>query len=428
MSERNQVKESGSEIAVESNPIIDGFLMADQGSLKKIADGVYVIGGQGYTVLVETERGLVITDSGPGGDITRELIEKVRSISEKPVIALVYSHGHGGYNYGARYWVKEALGRGYEPPEVIAHERVVNRFDRYKETWGLQRLLNQLQIRVSPPQEAPEKWFYYPTRTFREKLIIDGGDRLVEVLSAPSETDDAVALWLPDSGVLYAGPGFINSIPNVGTPLRTLRDPVRWADTLERLIALKPKVLIPEFGELVFGEDSVSHVLKLYVDALCYLRKETVKRMNAGMTEREIIHDIDYPAEIFHDPLMSPEYGTPEFIVRDIWRSENGWWDRNATNLHPADPDSAARAIREAIADPEYVLRKAQAHRENGDPQLALHVLDLLATTPDGDEISKRARFIKAEILQQLSQTATSVVSKQLYVSESENLMKADRI
>ena len=43
-------------------------------------------------------------------------------------------------------------------------------------------------------------------------------------LWVPSETDDALAVWLPETRVLYGGaatPG--DAIPNIGTPLRTQR-------------------------------------------------------------------------------------------------------------------------------------------------------------------------------------------------------------
>ncbi len=52
------------------------------------------------------------------------------------------------------------------------------------------------------------------------------------LIAAPSETDDAIAAWWPTGRLLYGGPAVIDSVPNVGTPFRTLRDPVRWADSL----------------------------------------------------------------------------------------------------------------------------------------------------------------------------------------------------
>ncbi|MBA4720644.1 alkyl sulfatase dimerization domain-containing protein [Alloalcanivorax xenomutans] len=405
----------------KESPILGEFLLANK-DLKTIAPGVHLLGGQGNSVVVETANGVVITDSGPGGKITRAMIEHVRQLTDKPVLAIVYSHGHLGYNHGAHSWLADAAERGHPRPKMVAQANLPRRYDRYQETWGLQAHLNGLQFNSQFPETAPEKWFTYPDITFRERHVIDGGDRQVEILEAPSETDDAMALWLPEEKILYAGPAFIKSIPNIGTPLRTLRDPVRWAETMERLLALEPEMLIPEFGRPIEGREAVREAMTLTIKALRYLREETVKRMNRGMTEAEILHDIAYPDEIFGHPLMKPSYGMPEYIVRDIWRSENGWWDRNATQLHPGEPDAVAAALREAISDPEQVLTVARRKREEGQPQLALHVLDLLSPERSQDEIGARARALKAEILEQLAEASPSFVSAQIYRSVATRL------
>ena len=187
-------------------------------------------------------------------------------------------------------------------------------------------------------------------------------------------------------------------------------------------MALDAEVLIPEFGRPVEGRDEVRQAMQLTVDALRYLRRETVRRMNQGMTEWQILHDMEYPDEIFGHRLMRPSYGMPEYIVRDIWRSENGWWDRNPTHLHPAAPGEVSEALREAVADSDHVLRCAQAHRDNKRPQLALHVLDMLSPENPGDDCARRARALKAELLEQLAEASPSFVSAQIYRSEAARL------
>ena len=421
MSEENNNTDQRPDAAQKTAPILGEFLLSDQ-ELRGLGGGVHLLGGQGNSVVVETANGLILTDTGPGGRVTRAMIARIRAFTDKPLLAIVYSHGHLGYNHGARAWLEDAAERGHPRPDIIAQENLPRRYTRYQETWGLQAHLNGLQFNARFPEQPPEKWFTYPNILFRDRHVIDGGDRLVEVLAAPSETDDAVALWLPESRILYAGPAFIKSIPNIGTPLRTLRDPVRWADTMERLMALQPELLIPEFGKPVEGADAAREALSLTVTALRYLRDETVKRMNLGMSEAEILHDMDYPEQIFGHRWMTPNYGMPDYIVRDIWRSENGWWDRNATQLHPAAPRAVAQALREAITDPEHVLELAGRKAGQGEPQLALHILDLLSPDCLRDEIGLRARALKADLLEQRAEASPSYVSAQIYRSVARRL------
>lgn len=84
-----------------------------------------------------------------------------------------------------------------------------------------------------------------PDETYETRMVIHGGRRDVELIYAPSETDDVTAVWIPGERLLYGSAAVIRSIPNVGTPLRTIRDPVRWAETLERLYALPPAFSFP---------------------------------------------------------------------------------------------------------------------------------------------------------------------------------------
>ena len=173
-------------------PVVSDFLLAKK-DVTTVADGVHLVGGQGNSVLVETERGLVITDSGPGGKVTRSMIEHVRGISDKPLLAIVYSHGHVGYNHGAKRWLEDAAERGHPKPEIIAQSRLAHRYRRYQETWRLQGHLNGLQFNFQMPEQPPEKWFTFPTIEFDDRYVIEGGDRDIEILAAPSETDDCMA-------------------------------------------------------------------------------------------------------------------------------------------------------------------------------------------------------------------------------------------
>jgi uncharacterized sulfatase len=340
-------------------------------------------------------------------------------ITDAPVHAIVYSHGHLGYNNAVPTWLEDAERRGDPPPRIIAHENLVRRWRRYRETEPLQKLFIELQFRVPIGAVTQTLAMTLPTETFRDALTLGTGDRRVQLLWAPSETDDAIALWLPDVRVLYGSAAVTPSIPNVGTPLRTLRDPIRWADTLDRLAALDPEIVVMEFGPPIEGRERIQRVLGSTSAALRWLRREVVERMNRGLNVVEILHDLEYPPELFDQPWMSPTYGYADYIVRDIFRSENGWWDRNPTHLHPAHPDAAGAAVLSAIRDRAAVLERARALAKEGDPQLALHVIDLLALAPGDDPDVVEARRLKAELCRTLAGETPSFVSQSLYVSAS---------
>jgi alkyl sulfatase BDS1-like metallo-beta-lactamase superfamily hydrolase len=387
-----------------------------------LGEGLVVLPGQGNSLAAETDAGVVVLDAS-GYRHVDGMLATLREHTDAPVHAIVYSHGHHGYNAAVDVWQAHNEERGDPPPRLVAHENVLRRHARYRETEQLQLRMASVQFparqRVPLDVLATGLRLHDPTETFSDHMTLVDGARRIELIWAPSEVDDAIALWFPDDGLLCGGaatPGF--TIPNIGTPLRTQRLTIRWAETLERLAALGATRLMTEFGPMIEGDDIRMQLLAT-ADALRWLRDEVVRRMNEGMDEAEIIADMTYPAELFDQPWMRPTYGAPDYIVRDLYREENGWWDRNPTTLHPAPKAEAAEAVLSAIADPQVVLDRARQLGDRGDTQLALHVIDLLALADGDDPAVVEARAFKAELCRIRSKEIDPFVSKSCYRSSA---------
>jgi uncharacterized sulfatase len=137
--------------------------------------------------------------------------------------------------------------------------------------------------------------------------------------------------------------------------------------------------------------------------------------MNAGMVIEDVVNDIDYPDEYADSPWIPQSYGCAEYVIREVWRIEAGWWDRNITTVHPASVADSTRAVLDAITDKQAVLDAARAHLENGEPQLGLHVIDLLAmATDDTPEVSE-ARDIKQALAAALAEKSPTYMSENYY-------------
>ena len=109
------------------------FLVSGTGT-ETVAPGLHILRGQGQSFVAETDAGLVVIDAGPGGAVTRSMIESLRKLSDAPVHALCYSHGHIGYNAGVPDWVAHARERGDPTPRLIGHRNLPKRYARYSET------------------------------------------------------------------------------------------------------------------------------------------------------------------------------------------------------------------------------------------------------------------------------------------------------
>ncbi len=398
-----------------------------QGTLGNVTlgDGLWVLPGQGNMLAARTDEGIMITDAGSMA-LAPVMIDYLRGHTDEPVAAILYSHGHGQYNAGVPVWQAHNATRGEPAPRLVAHHNILRRYSRYRETAELQARTMKAQfpgrddLALAVYKTNVDEDMHDPTETFFDRLKVAEGSRPVELIWAPSETNDCIAVWYPADGLLFGGPATPgDTIPNIGTPLRTQRFSVRWADTLDRLAALGAERLLTEFGPLVEGADHIRERLSRTAEALRWLRQEVVARMNRGMDEREVLADMTYPAALFDQPWMKPTYGAPEYIVRDLFREENGWWDRNPTSLHPATSAEIGDAVLSAIADPQVVLTRARELQAAGETQLALHVVDLLALAPGGDGVVGEAKALKAELCIARAQEIAPYVSRGLYRSHA---------
>lgn len=374
--------------------------------------------GTGNSLTIETDAGLVQVDTGIETGHAATMIEAIREVTDQPLHALVYSHGHTAYNHGVEAWLSHAAERGEPAPRVVAHRNLPRRYERYRQTLRYQELTSEWQFGFPPGTITDTHMFDVlrdPDETYIDSMTLVGGSRRVELLHCHAETDDGTAVWLPDDGVLYGGNATIGSFPNIGSPLRSPRDAWAWADQLDRYLGLDAQILVREYGPEIHGADRVRDMLTTVRDALRWLRTETVTRLNAGMVVEDVVNDIDFPEDWANSPWMPQTYGCPEYVIRDIWRLETGWWDRNVTNVHPARVADSAAAIAAAVTDHDAVLAAARAHHEAGEHQLALHVVDLLAMA-EGDAPSVvAARALKAEVAAALAASSPAYMSTNYY-------------
>lgn len=415
----NDSNEVLSEIDRSADALAGSNLLVDLGP------GIFGQQQAGWLVTIETRHGLVQIDTG---DQASASLAAIRSRTDAPFTDIVFSHGHQRYNLACRDWVVDCVRTSGRVPRVIAHENVPRRQRRYQESAGLQNRLLERQFRYPPGSlEGREFPFTTPTHTFRDSFTIETPGRTIDVVHAPSETDDAVAVWLREDRVLYGGPACIPFFPNVGSPQRPVRDPVRWADTLDRLATFPADLLIREFGEPVQGHEPILEYLASTARALRWCHHTVVELMNQGHNVAEIVNMVEFPPEIFDKPWLQQGYTSLEHVLRDVYRTQFGWWeDLNPTSLHPAHPADVAREVRAAITDPHTVLARVRALADDGRVTLALHVVDLLALG-DGDEPEVvEARRLKAELCRRAAAANPSYVTQSLYLNGADALERAN--
>ena len=221
----------------------------------RVADNVYsAVGWQlGNVVMIEAPQGLIIVDTGESVSESRKIMEEFRTLSDKPVKAVVYTHFHPDHINGVQAFVsREQVERG--EVQIYAHEtllqNVVAQGALVGPILGVRSAYSFGSFLPASDQEGmnggigplakPEpSSFIAPTVTFGERLDTNIAGLDVQFLHVPSEAPDEITLYLPANRVLISaevdqGP----TLPNIHTLRGTkFRDPVQWVESLDKLRA-----------------------------------------------------------------------------------------------------------------------------------------------------------------------------------------------
>ncbi len=363
----------------------------------------------GSVTVIRTAAGLVFIDTAKP-DTAGKTLAAVRRWDNSPVHTVIYTHGHIDHTSGIGLIDEEADARGLPRPRIIAHRNVLRRLSRYEATHGFNSIVQGQQF------DIPD--YVYPIGQRRPDEIYDdtlsltiGGER-IELLHGRGETDDATFVWLPEHRVLASGDFVIWVFPNAGNPRKVQRYAPEWAAALRRMQALKPEVLIPGHGPVIFGWERAAQVLGDGAEVLESLIGQTLRLMNKGCALDEILHSVSAPKELLAKPYLLPKYDDPEFVVRGIWHLYAGWFDGDPAHLKPARASELASELATLAGGADKLARRAAALAEGGQTRLAAQLVELAAAASAEDRTIQATR---ARVYERCMASENSLIGKAIF-------------
>jgi glyoxylase-like metal-dependent hydrolase (beta-lactamase superfamily II) len=245
--------------------------------LAKIADGVYsyvdtknptpVTSFGANAGIVIGRDGVVVVDTLTSAKEAQRFIKDIRAVTDKPVKYVINTHHHLDHSLGNSEFVK--LGAA-----VIAQDEC------RKEAQGDSDIVKRALGYGFTAADLEGTTIVLPTLTFTDRMTIDLGDRIVDVIYlGPSHTRGSSVVLVPDAKVLFTGDAlFTNFHPNI-------RDAnmASWIQTLDKIAALDVQKIIPGHGPLSTKQDVVD--MKQYL--LVFDRK--AKELSAKSSDAEFI-------------------------------------------------------------------------------------------------------------------------------------------
>ena len=237
-----------------------------------VADGVWFV--QGLSALgsaenqnfisnaafVVTPDGVLVIDALGSPPLARQLLALIRDKTPQPVRYVVITHCHADHIYGLQEFKKAGA-------RLVAHV-------------GCRDYLNSetARLRLQASREEMAPWIDDDTRLVAPDQWVGEGGAEHDVFlqlgprrfrlqhAGPAHTDEDLVVLDEASGVLFAGDiVFRGRIPFVGQA-----DSGRWVAALDRMMALKPRLLVPGHGPV---SAQPAQDLQLTRDYLLFLRQ-----------------------------------------------------------------------------------------------------------------------------------------------------------
>ena len=378
----------------------------DQGfnvELFEVSDKLAFIKNFGnVAVFKDGSKGLLF-DTGMGVS-SNQVINKLKEWGIDEIEYIIYTHGHvdhvGGTDLIAKAFKNDFL-------KVVSHEKVVERFDRYKKTIGYNGIINQRQFGLPAPVFPNE--FRYPDITYKETYEINFNDSVINLIHGKGETDDATYLYSEKEDAIFTGDFFIWSLPNAGNPSKAQRYVGSWGEVLKDMSQYNAEFLFPGHGPLIQGKDTIKEVLLNTSNCLLWIEENVLKLMNQGRTLRNIQDKISLPDE-FNQPYLVSSYDDFSFLINSVWRQYGGWYSGIPSELKPPSLfDMGSAYIDMAGGKKNLLLFLQSLLAENKYKEASVLIDSISAVEPDF------YRDIKNAIYTFLADNEPSLMAKGIY-------------
>ncbi|HEV2763901.1 MAG TPA: MBL fold metallo-hydrolase [Pyrinomonadaceae bacterium] len=315
----------------------------------KVAEGVYAtvrrdspgLAAEANNVFIINADDVIVVDTNISASSTREVLSALRKLTPKPVSYVVNTHWHDDHVLGNQVYVEAFPG-----VEFVAHARTreylpaLGLSRRQQALAGvpgfLQRLTdllakntslaggplteeeraaysNDLKIGERFAAETPAARVVLPTLTVEDHLTLHRGGRTIEIRHlGRGHTAGDLVVHLPAEGIVVAGDLVVWPVPYVGAEQSHVGE---WAATLDKLLALRPNVIVPGHGP-VMREDSYVRLLarmfasvKQQTDA-AVARGETLEQARGSVSleefRKQIVGDSQFRAVLFRSYVAGP--------------------------------------------------------------------------------------------------------------------------
>ena len=329
--------------------------------------------GFGNTFMVTTQAGDVIIDTSLPMNARRHH-DLLRAVSTAPIRDIILTHSHGDHTGGVSAW-KEAGTHVVEQANSVEFRNYQARLEGFfavRNAAQYNAPVGALGGGARAANAYPGDYAAPPLADvlFDKEYKFKLGDLTFDCLAMPGETPDMLNVWIPELKALFIGDNYYASFPNMytlrGTPPRPA---LNYVESIDKVLALKPEIVLPSHGVPIVGAANVRRVLTQYRDAILYVHDATVRGMDQGKDAYTLMKEIKLPPELY----VGEGYGAISWSVRGIYEGYAGWFDGDPATMYATAPTEAYAELVKIAGGATPVAARAEALVAS-DPALALRL------------------------------------------------------
>ena len=376
--------------------------------LQKLGTRVYGAEFMGYSNFgfIETESGVIVVDAGWFPTPTANAYALLREQTNKPVIAVIYTHLHMDH-YGGIQAILPSENAGDIPiygPADWEDTVAMGQSVTHKAT--LRRAFMQMGIPIpeglegtvgngigpSPRLERNDALSFPPTIEVPEKIAIniDGVD--LEIFPAEGDVPEHLWVCLPEDRVLFSGDAPPHGVfPAVETARFEMgRDPNKMMASVQKTIDLDPLAIVPGHSSIISDHSEIRELMTLTRDTIQFLIDQVDRFYLTNRSVDDLLNTIDLPPAVAKHPQLQPYYHRWEWMMQQRFTKRAGFIDDWMDYLSHNAYEEAARLV-PALGGRDKVMEMAEAN-VSSDPQWAARLATYLILTNENDEEARQVR------------------------------------
>jgi len=401
-------------------------------AVHKVTDDVYVaVGFDGAnSIMIEGDDGLIIIDTLSTYEAAKQVIAEFRKITDKPVKAIIYTHGHLDHVHGTGAFLEEG-----EDIEIYAHDSHVDFYINENSVLGpIASMRSAHGAGVFLPNDGPDARnmgvfplmlpgtiaYVPPTQTFSDELEVEISGVKLKMVFVAGESSDQIYVWLPEKEVLLIGDNIYAIIPNIYT-LRgaVYRDPMNYVNALDQMIPLEAEFLVPTHVKPVTGKENIKDILLSTRDAAQYIYDQTIRGMNQGYTADELSRMIQLPEYLDNHPWLTKARNDVSAHVKQIYYGNLGWFEGNSAFLNAVSLDERSHKVVDGFGGVQASISSIRAAIDNEEYEWAAELgTYVLNVEPDNLE----AKLLTAYVLRVLSYSSEGMDERNWLLTDAQVL------